>query len=153
KDNWLVNAIEMYLIMEYLEEHYPEMKMLGNIANLKILNGYYGTKLNVKDQFYYLYLMMARRNLDQTTGSPKNKLIKFNEQIAGKYKAGLDLKYLEAFLETGVLDQSITKFFSLNQQTFTSESDFKTILESKTSKNIDWYFDQVVHSRNVIDYK
>ena len=153
KDNWLVNAIEMYLIMEYLEEYYPEMKMLGNIAKLKILNGYYGTKMNFKDQFYYLYLMMARRNLDQPTGSPKNELIKFNEQIAGKYKAGLDLKYLEDFLEQGILDQSITDFFALNQQRFASESDFKAILETKTSKNIDWYFDQVVHSRNIIDYK
>lgn len=153
KDNWLVNAIEMYLIMEYLEEYYPEMKMLGNVANLKILNGYYGTKMNFKDQFYYLYLMMARRNLDQPTGSPKDELIKFNEQIAGKYKAGLDLKYLEDFLESGVLDQSIKDFFALNQQKFASESDFKAILASKTSKNIDWYFDQVVHSRNVIDYK
>ena len=153
KDNWIANAIEMYLIMEYLEEYYPDMKMLGNISNLQILSGFYGTKMNFKDQFYYLYLMMARRNLDQPTGSPKNELIKFNEQIAGKYKAGLDLKYLEDFLESGVLDQSVREFFALNQLRPTSEVDFKSILESKTTKNIDWYFDQVVHSRNVIDYK
>lgn len=153
KDNWIANAIEMYLIMEYLEEYYPEMKMLGNLSNLQILNGYYGTKMNFKDQFYYLYLMTARRNLDQPTGSPKNELIKFNEQIAGKYKAGLDLKYLEDFLEQGVLDQSVRDFFTLNQQRQTSEQDLKTILESKTKKNIDWYFDEVIHSRNLIDYK
>ncbi len=153
KDNWIANAIEIYLIMEYLEEFYPEMKMLGNVSNLKILNGYYGTKMNFKDQFYYLYLMMARRNLDQSTGSPKNELIKFNEQIAGKYKAGLDLKYLEDFLEQGILDQSVREFFALNQNRETSQQDLKTILESNTYKNIDWYFDEVVHSRNLIDYK
>lgn len=153
KDNWIANAIEMYLIMEYLEEYYPEMRMLGNISNLKILNGFYGTKMNFKDQFYYLYLMMARRNLDQSTGSPKNELIRFNEQIAGKYKAGLDLKYLEDFLEQGILDQSVKDFFALNQEIETSEKDFKAVLESKTQKNIDWYFDEVVHSRNLIDYK
>lgn len=153
KGNWIANAIEMYLIMEYLEEFYPEMRMLGNISNLKILNEFYGTKMNFKDQFYYLYLMMARRNLDQPTGSPKNELIRFNEQIAGKYKAGLDLKYLEDFLEQGILDQSVKDFFALNQKIETSEKDFKAVLESKTQKNIDWYFDEVVHSRNLIDYK
>lgn len=153
KDNWLVDAIEMYLIMEYLEEYYPDMKMLGNLSGLGILKSYYGTKMDFEDQFYYLYLMMARRNLDQATGSPKDQLIKFNEQISGKYKAGLDLRYLNDYLGGAVIEKSVVDFFALNQKQQTSEQDFKKIVEQKSHKNIDWYFDQVVHSRNLIDYK
>lgn len=153
KDNWIANAIEMYLIMEYLQSYYPEMKMLGNLSKLGILQGYYGTKMDFEDQFYYLYLMMARRNLDQAPGSPKNELIKFNEQISSKYKAGLDLRYLDDYLGESVIDQAITTFFKLNQQKYTSEKDFQEIIAKKTDKNIDWYFNQVVPTRNLIDYK
>jgi len=153
KENWIVNALEMYLIIEYINRYYPDIKMFGTISEIKILKGFYSTKMNFEDQFYFLYLMMARRNLDQATGSPKNELIKFNEQIAVKYKSGLDLKYLEDFLEKGVLEQAIIDFFALNQTKQTTESDFKTIIESKTQKNVDWYFEQVVHRRSLIDYK
>jgi len=153
KENWLVSALEMYLIIEYLNQYYPNIKMLGTISDIKILKGFYGTKMSFEDQFYFLYLMMARRNLDQVTGSPKNELIKFNEQIAVKYKSGLDLEYLKDFLEQGVLEQSIIDFFKLNKTKQTTENHFKTIIKSKNQKNIDWYFEQVVHQRSIIDYK
>jgi len=153
KENWLVSALEMYLIIEYINQYHPDIKMLGTISEIKFLKGFYSTKMNFEDQFYFLYLMMARRNLDQSSGSPKNELIKFNEQIAVKYKSGLELKYLEDFLEQGVLQQSIIDFFALNQTKQTSEDDFKAIIESKTQKNINWYFKQVVHQRSIIDYK
>ncbi|HUH50827.1 MAG TPA: hypothetical protein VLZ11_01870 [Flavobacterium sp.] len=161
KDNWLSSAIEMYIITQYLKEHYPTMKMVGNISKMGILKGYFGTEMNFEDQFYYLYLMMARRNLDQPTGNPKNKLIKFNEQISSKYKAGLDFKYLDDFLGTDILPTSIQAFFQESKDNQVSEKDFKRILESKSEKvlaqynqeNLDWFFDQVIHSRKLIDYK
>jgi len=153
KENWIVNAIEMYLIIEYIKEYYPDIKMLGTISDIKFFNNFYGPKMNFEDQFYFLYLMMARRNLDQATGSPKNELIKFNEQIATKYKSGLDIKYLQDFLEKGVLEQAISAFFALNQTKQTVENDFKRIIEAKTQKNIDWFFDNLIHQRSLIDYK
>lgn len=161
KDNWLSSAIEMYLITQYLKEHYPNMKMVGNISKMGILKGYYGTEMNFEDQFYYLYLMMARRNLDQPTGNPKNKLIKFNEQISSKYKAGLDFKYLDDFLGKSILPQSIQGFFEESKDNQVSEKDFKRILEKKSEPvlaqyqqaNLDWFFDEVIHSRKLIDYK
>jgi len=153
QDNWIANTFEMYLIMEYLEEYYPEMKMSGNLSKLWILKGYYGTKMNFEDQFYFLYLLMARRNLDQPTGSPKDELIKFNEQIATKYKSGLDLKYLDDYLGKNIVKNSLKEFYALNKTRFTSEEDFKGILTKNSPKNIEWFFSELIHSRNLVDYK
>ena len=153
QDNWIPNTFEMYLIMEYLQEYYPDMKMSGNLSKLWILKGYYGTKMNFEDQFYFLYLLMARRNLDQPTGSPKDELIKFNEQIATKYKSGLDLKYLDDYLGKNIVKNALKEFYSLNKTQFTSEEDFKRILTKNSSKNIDWFFNELIHSRNLVDYK
>src|SRR5690606_21055017 len=69
------------------------------------------------------------------------------------FRSGLDLKYLEDFLEQEILDQSVRDFFALNQKKQTSEQHFKAVLKSKSEKNLDWYFDDVIHTRNLIDYK
>lgn len=153
QDNWIANTFEMYLVMEYLQEYYPDMKMAGNLSKLWFLKGYYGTKMNFDDQFYFLYLLMARNNLDQPTGSPKDQLIKFNEQIATKYKSGLDLKYLDDYLGKNIVENSLKEFYSLNKTRFTSQEDYKGILTKNSPKNIDWFFDELIHSRNIIDYK
>src|SRR5690606_2142230 len=152
KDNWIFDALQMQLILSYLEEYHPDMKMVGGLAKLNILKGYYGTKMDFEDQFYYLYLMMARRNLDQPVGVEKDKLIKFNEQISGKYRAGLNLKHLDSYLGDNALENTLNEFFALNQTRATSEADFKALLSIHTNKDINWFFEESVHSRNLIDY-
>ena len=77
--------------MNYIEKYYPNSKMTGNLADLKILKSYHFINLPFNQQYNYLQMLMARKNLDQALNEPKNKLIKFNEQIANKYKAGLSL--------------------------------------------------------------
>lgn len=96
---------------------------------------------------------MARKNLDQALGSPKTDLIKFNEQIASKYRAGLSIRFLDNYLQNGIVKKSIREFYSLNKAQQTTGKDFETILKSNTIKNIDWFFSTIVHSRELIDYK
>src|SRR5690606_29932599 len=99
------------------------------------------------------YLMMARRNLDQPGGIEKDKLIKFNEQISGKDRAGLNLKHLDSYLGDDALEKTLAEVFTLNQTRPTSEADFRALLSNNTAKDIDWFFEESVHSRNLIGYK
>ena len=89
KDNWIYDGIQVYYMMKYIDENYPESKMMGSLSKLKILKSYNIFTLDFNKQYSYYYMLMARKNLDQPIGNPKNTLIKFNEKIAGKYRAGL----------------------------------------------------------------
>lgn len=153
KDTWIADGIQTYVMMKYIDEHYPNMKMMGSLSDYQLLKGFNLFKSNFNDQYYYLYLLMARKNLDQPIGDSKSSFIKFNEQISGKYRAGMSLNYLDDFLGNGIVASSITDFVKLNAQQQTDESDFRNILDQKTDKNIDWFFTTVVHSRDLIDYK
>jgi len=153
KDTWIADGIQTYVMMKYIDEHYPNMKMMGSLSDYRLLKGFNLFKSNFNDQYYYLYLLMARKNLDQPIGDSKSSFIKFNEQISGKYRAGMSLNYLDDFLGNGIVASSITDFVKLNAQQQTDESDFRNILDQKTDKNIDWFFTTVVHSRDLIDYK
>ena len=80
-------------------------------------------------------------------------MIKFNEQIASKYRAGLSLRYLEHYLDENAVANSIREFYLLNKTRQVSQNDFETTLKSNTTKNIDWFFNTIIHSREIIDYK
>lgn len=153
KDNWIYDALQMHAMIAYIDRYYPEAKMLGSISKYKILKHYTIANLGFNEQYSYYYMLMARKNLDQKLISAKDELIKFNEQIANKYKAGLSIRFLDSYLQNDIVTNSIKTFYSKNLSQELTSNDFESLLKSNSPKNIDWFFSTVVNSRELIDYK
>ena len=153
KDNWIYDGIQIFTMINYIDQYHPDSKMMGSASKYFLLRGFKMAQTDFNEQYSYYYMLMARKNLDQPLNAPKNALIKYNVQIASKYKAGLSLRYLDDYLGDEKVSSGIQQFYSLNKQKQTNRSDFEDILKSKASKNIDWFFDYVIDSRETIDYK
>lgn len=154
KDNWIYDGIQIYTMMKYMEEVYPEAKMMGNARKYWLFRSYRLTNLPFNEQYSYFYLLMARKNLDQPLNESKENLIKFNEQIAGKYRAGLSLRYLGDYIGDENLKQGIAQFYTQNiNSAETNRNNLESILKNKTSKNIEWFFKTVIDTREIIDFK
>ncbi|WP_114754231.1 gluzincin family metallopeptidase [Flavobacterium glaciei] len=153
KDNWIYDGLQVYAMMKYMDENHPNTKMMGTISNIRLLNSYNIANIGFNDQYSYLYMLMARKNLDQALGDSKNTLIKFNEQIASKYRSGLSIRFLDDYLQNETVPASIKQFYSLNLTQQVSRTNFETILKSNTDKNINWFFNTIINSRAIIDYK
>ncbi len=151
-DNWIYDGIQIYTMIRYIEEYYPNCKMTGSISNRKLFKGFHLLNLDFNEQYSYFYLLMARKNLDQPLGNPKNTLIKFNEQIASKYRAGLSLIYLDEYLGKPFVSNTIQQFYTQNRENQTTGDDFEKLIKSKTDKNIDWFYNTIINSREIIDY-
>lgn len=153
KENWIYDGIQVFAMMKYMDENYPDAKMMGKVAKLKILKSYSLINLDFNEQYSYFYMLMARINIDQAIGDSKETFLKFNERIAGKYRSGLSLKYLDSYLSDNKVQKSIQEFVILNSNKQTTETDFTSILKSKTTKNINWFQETIVDSRKIIDFK
>ncbi|MFM2368310.1 MAG: hypothetical protein RL619_610 [Bacteroidota bacterium] len=153
KDNWIYDGIQVYAMMKYIDENHPNTKMFGSVSKLRLLKSYNLTNLSFNEQYSYFYMLMARKNLDQPLGDPKNSLIKFNEQIASKYRAGLSFRFLDNYLEHDEVNNSIRQFYAENKEKQVSRTDFETILKFNADKDINWFFKTIVSSREIIDYK
>ncbi|EIA07183.1 hypothetical protein [Flavobacterium frigoris] len=153
KDAWIYDGIQVYAMMKYIEENYPNTKMLGSASSFKLLKSYNLTNLDFNEQYSYFYMLMARKNLDQPLGAPKNTLIKFNEQIASKYRAGLSLRYLDNYLGENIVLKSMREFYLKNKQNQLSGENFESVLRSNTNKDISWFFNTIINSRDIIDFK
>ncbi len=153
KEKWVIDGILVYLMMDYMETNYPDMKLAGNLANYFGLRWFHGADLYFNEQYYLGYKNMARTLIDQSLATPRDSLLKFNYNIANPYKAGLGLKYLEGYLgDTGV-QKSINEFYGRYVLKPTTAKDFENILKSNAKKDIDWYFDDYVGTNAKIDYK
>ncbi len=136
KDNWIYDGIQIYAMMKFMEENHMDQKMLGRLSKMKLFKSYNITNLTFNEQYSYYYMLMARKNLDQPLGDPKNTLIKFNEQIAGKYRAGLSLSYLDDYLNHNIVPESLQEFYNLNKIQQVNRSDFEKILTQKSPKKL-----------------
>jgi len=152
-DQWLKDGIQIYYLIKYIEEFYPDMKLLGTLANIWGIRAFHAADLKFNNQYNLTYMHMARTNRDQPLTMPKNQLLRFNTELANKYKAGIGLKYLDDYVNNGVIEKTINEFLNQNKLKQTSTSDFETILKSKTSKNIDWFFEDYLSTRKKIDFK
>lgn len=152
KDNWVYDSMQVYLMIKFIEENHPDMKLSGGLSRLKLLQGFKIMNLDFNEQYNYLYLFMARRNLDQPLSESKDDLIRFNEKIASKYRAGISLKYLDKYLEGNIVNDAIKEFYALSSQTLTHSIDFIDVIKKHTNKDIEWYYKTIVQTRDIIDF-
>ena len=97
EDYWLLGGIHTYLMMRYVLEYYPDKKLLGLVLRQPIakflLKKYHFKDLSFEDTFIEYHGFVLRRNLQQTLTTPKEELIKFNEQIGSPSQMGLLINY------------------------------------------------------------
>ena len=152
-EQWLIDGIQIYYLMNYVDEHYPDMKFLGTFADFWGVRSFHAADMKFNDKYVLAYLLMARTNRDQPLTMAKDSLLKFNKNIANKYKAGVGLKYLDDFVNKDVVEKSIQSFVKQHKLKSTSPRDLETYLKSNTDKNLDWFFEDYLNSRKKIDFK
>lgn len=153
KEQWIKDAIQNYYLMKYIDEHYPDMKLLGKLADVWGIRSFHAADLKFNEQYNFFYMNMARNNRDQSLSTPNDSLLRYNNYLANKAKAGIGLKYLENYLEIDSIDTLINKYLETNLLENTSADEFENYLKQNSSKNIDWFFDDYVNTRGKIDFK
>ncbi len=152
EDSWLLDGLQSYLMMAYVEEFYPEMKATGNISRIWGLKKFNLTQLKFNDKYPLVYQFAARKNVDQPMTMSADSLSNFNRKIVNKYKAGLGLRYLNEFLNDDVLPSAVKEFYKKNTLKFTHSDTFKELVISKTDKDLTWFFGDYLESKKKIDY-
>jgi hypothetical protein len=153
KEQWLKDAISNYLMIAYVEQFYPEQKLLGKLSKLWGIRGFNLAKMDFNEQYPFLYMFTARKNLDQALRTPNDSLIKFNQKIANKYKAGMGLSYLASYIGKDKIDKSIKTYYKHYSLNSAKVIDFESILKRSTEIDIDWFFNDYLSTARKIDFK
>lgn len=153
KDKWISDAIINYLMIRFVEEFYPDQKLLGQLSNSWLVRRTHLAQMGFNEQYPFLYMLTARQNLDQPLTTPNDSLIKFNQKIGNTYKAGLGLAYLADYQGKGAVSRAIKDFYETYQLQEVHPRDFRQSFEKYAQKDISWFFDTYVATDRRIDFK
>ncbi|CAL67032.1 conserved hypothetical protein [Christiangramia forsetii KT0803] len=153
EEKWVTDAIMVSLMMDYVDEYYPKMKLIGNLSKVIGLRWFHAADLEFNDQYQFLYMNVARMNIDQPLTTSQDSLVKFNKNIANAYKAGVGIKYLEEFLGDESVKESISNFYSEYKLKPVKEEDFVRLLQKYAKKDISWFYEDYVSTNKKIDFK
>ena len=152
-EKWVTDAIMISLMMDYVDTYYPNMKLIGSLSKIIGIRWFHAADLEFNDQYQFLYMNMARMNLDQPLTTSQDSLVKFNKNIANAYKAGAGIKYLESFLGDGSVKKTISEFYQKYRLQPVDDNVFVAMLEKNASKDISWFFNDYVKTNKKIDFK
>lgn len=154
KERWVKDAIANYLTIKYVEENFPDQKLIGKLADLWGIRGFHFAKMKFNEQYSFLHMLSARRNVDQALNLPNDSLIIFNQKVANSYKAGLGLAYMAEYLGKEKVDSTILDFYQVKKlNPKTTADDFRIVMESCSDSKLDWFFEEYVSTRKKIDFK
>ena len=150
---WIQAGFENFILMNYVEHFYKDESLIGKFSNIWGIKSYSLAKLKFNSQYPLTYLHMIRTGRDQALNTPKDALLKFNTNLSSKYKSALGLLYLEDFIEDSKLEDWIKELVKAPGQKLLTTERFKSYLKTKTTKDIDWFFDSYLTNAQQIDYK
>ena len=152
EDNWLADGIQIYLMIAYVNAYYPEVKAIGNISKKWGIRRYNISKLEFNGKYPFVYQFSTRKQLDQALSTRSDSLSNLNLKLVNRYKSGLGLRYLDAYLKEDIIKNSLKEFYNNASLTLAKSDEFSQILKGKTDKNLDWYFNDYLLTRKKINY-
>lgn len=152
EDNWLPDGIQIYLMIEYVNKYYPEIKAIGNISKKWGIRRYNISKLEFNGKYPFVYQFSTRKQLDQPLSTRSDSLSNLNLKLVNRYKSGLGLRYLDAYLKDDIIKSSLQEFYAANALKLSHSGAFGEILRSKTDKDLSWYFGDYLSTRKKINY-
>ncbi len=153
EDQWILDAIQIALIKDYIDTYYSNVKLLGSLSTFYGIRWTHAATLDFNKQCDFLLQTMIRQNIDQALTTAQDSLLRFNKKIANPYKAGIGINYLKEYTGAEEINAGKKAFFNNKKLKQTNAAEFNAVLQENSSKDIDWFFDDFAAKNQFIDFK
>ena len=151
QNRWLADGLSHYLFMRYVEIYFPDLRLIGNMAQFSLLSSYefaqapFSFKTNLEAAFVY------RRNLAQPLLTPNQDLTKYNRKISLRSRSALGIKILEETESKEQVDAFISNLFrSKNHKNLVTIQDhFEMFFEDRAK----WFYEGYCTEEELTDYE
>ena len=150
KNYWQIKVIEVFLLIDYIENYYPELNLIGKFSKLSIIKNREYSKFKFNDQYRLFDNIISSRNISQSIDYPLDSLTMINHKVINPYKYGLALKMLDDYLGNKNVMKSIYEF-SINNKLISSNRTFIDLLYDNNKGKISWFKDYLNYN-NSIDF-
>ena len=111
QDQWMLDAMQMSLMSEFVEKEFSNIKLLGSISQLPVVNWSHAAEMDFNDRYLFLWQTMARQNFDEKINKAQDSLLRFNQRITNAHKAGLGFEILKDYTSSQAISTAISDFY------------------------------------------
>jgi len=152
KSAWIPLGLASYFEYKYIDKFYPQLNILGKLSDKKLFRFFYASQVKMNEKYSWLYLYMARMNMDQSLTTSLDSLSNFNRNVSNPYKSALGLLMLERQIGFSDFRQKIKVFFQRAIARNTNEENFTKLFNTEDVHRNIW-FKNYIKTRNKYDYK
>ena len=141
---WITDGLPFYLWQQYVSINYPDLKMTGSLNTWPFIKNYHFTQAPYYRSWEIAANISANKNRGQALYTPKDQLTRYNRRVANPYRAGLALRYLDAYLGNNTLLNALKTMPKTTRLARILHDE----LAQRTDKPLDWFFDHYISQNN-----
>ena len=153
KNAWMDEGINSFNELRYIQTKYPYetlASIIGRDSSFSI-GGF--NKYKQSKQYEIFYSEIAKQNLDQPCNIYSEDYTGTNYGAIVYSKTAFIFNYLMNYMGQENFDAAMHEYFNNFKFKHPQPDDLKLILQKYCSKNIDWFFDDLISSSKKLDYK
>lgn len=138
----------------YMTNKYPNKKLWEIIFKKKKQAKFmHGDKMPARQMEELAWLIPARNNLEQPVNLASTDYSSGNYNQMIYSKASMNFSYLRAYLGDSVYDAAMHAYYRTWKFRHPQPDDLRSVFESHTDKDLDWFFDDLIGTAKRLDYK
>jgi hypothetical protein len=150
---WMDEGINSFNELRYIKTKYPDKKLVGERADSKAGKVFDFAHIKQKAQYELIYLLNARRNMDQPIEFPAHEYTEINYGGIVYSKTALVFDYLRSYLGDAAFDKAMQAYFDEWKFKHPMPSDLRKSIETSTGKKLDWFFEDLIKTTKKVDFK
>ena len=149
---WMDEGINTHNEIRYMRTKYPDFNIYldqlpEKIVKILDLEGY-----DEKQTMLEINRIISLTGQDQPIELHSEKYTSMNYGLIVYMKTAIVFDYLMSYLGEDLYDTCMKTYFQQWKFKHPNPSDLKSIFEEKTSKNLDWFFNDIIQTTKPIDY-
>jgi len=140
--------------VRYLTSRYPDKKLWENyLSKEKQAKFFHVDKIPMERMMEYEWLIPARTNLEQPANLASTDYTEMNYTLIPYNKAAISFNYLRSYLGDALFDTIIHDYYQQWKFKHPQPDDLRQMFESRTDKDLAWFFDDLLGTTERLDYK
>ena len=151
QNKWLADGLSHYLFMRYVETHFSELRLIGNMAEFPPFSTYQFAQAPFIAKTHLQAAFVYRRNLAQPLLTPSQDLTKYNRKITTRSRSAMGIKILEETESKEQVDGFIFNLFTSKNHLnpLTIQEHFELFFEDRAK----WFYEGYCTDNGLTDYE
>ncbi len=151
KDPWIARGIPYFYKYHFINENFPEKKWLP-LSNTFLGRFFALDQFDYSYQNQFLYLYLARQNLDQRMSAPVDSLSRLNYEAIAQAKVYMALSHLREYVSPNNFSRSMRRYY-LNHKGEANAKNLEKSISYFSNKPVNWFFTDWIPTTGTYDYR